>query len=602
MSIQNFPINPENGTILEMQDGVIYEYDAVLHAWIKIASNSLLLPLATGTNDGVMSAVDLKKLNRLMIPPPTSTITGNQCYSPFKRGIVALTSGDDLINVEGTVSVQNIDEYGEHISKDVPFQIHQHTYGFDFNLNLDNLVNELISRGQLKALGPAGLRGSIGPTGIAGEDGVLSGPQGAAGPQGLAPLCSTTIQTEVIQAKVKPDLKRALTNARIIIDETNINQYTLEFDRQIVGKIGASTALFHVKQQKSSWVLAVASVAGIAQQIYYIDIEPVINSIHEQFLIEVNRLKIGYEDITKFWIQTMSDLFDEQKAALCCALEFCQSKTNSDYLRQHMESVAAAALPDARIVVNQRGAPTPGGQTYVSGTALWPSVGQPDICAESGAALQDEPDVVLLLDPISHLTSNNCANIVLGKGNYSATISSFDVEITGKYFADIALSYVKDGQTKIARFLNKGTYTNLAHAKSAYEGLSITFEHAGGEVGAYFNMLPIANVSGTVAITIRSQYTPPSEAPAGIPDNLLIRVDKFCALATSTDWQTWLYHFDEQLYRDFIARLQLARGCNDSQKLMEQFLNKIGEAGGSAKLFEFLHTYHPYAVVDSRNI
>jgi hypothetical protein len=191
--ISTFPVNPKNGEIFEVQTGVLYQYDATVRAWIKLASDSMPLPLATHVIDGAMSSSDLQKLNRLMIPPPHSSITGNDCFTPFERGVVALVSGDDLINVEGSVSVQNIDEYGDHISKNIPFQIHQHTYGFDFNLNLNNLVNELISRNQLKTVGPQGETGTKGPTGDAGQDNVWAGPQGEKGDQGTSPPCGTTI-------------------------------------------------------------------------------------------------------------------------------------------------------------------------------------------------------------------------------------------------------------------------------------------------------------------------------------------------------------------------------------------------------------------------
>jgi hypothetical protein len=408
LTTNHFPIDPVHGETFEVQQGVFYQYDATIRSWVKMASNSIMLPLATHVIDGAMSATDLKKLNRLMIPPPKSSITGNDCYTPFERGLVALTSADDLINVEGSVSIQNIDEYGDHISKTVPFQIHQHTYGFDFNLDLDNPVSELLYRKQLKITGPTGPRGDKGPTGDAGQDAVLSGPQGAQGDQGTSPPCSMTIQTEVVQTKVKQGLKRALTDARLVINPEDSMKYTLELDRQTVGATGSSAALFNIRQQKSSWVLAVTSTAGVAQQVYYIDVDPIINSIHAKFLDEVNRLKTGYETITQFWVQTMSDLFDEQKASLCCALEFCQSKTNSDSLRQHMESVAASALPDAQIVINERGGP---GQEYVSGTAMWPSIGQPDLCAGEVAAAAISKQIVieeeLLVDPIMHIAPSN---------------------------------------------------------------------------------------------------------------------------------------------------------------------------------------------------
>jgi len=506
LTIQYFPPNPSHGDIFQIEDGVVYEYDSTINSWIKIASNTVNLPLASHTKNGAMTATDLKKLNRLVLPPPISSITGNDCYAPFRLGTISLAGGDDFVSVEGNVSLQNIDATGTHIETTVPFHIHQHTYGFDFNLDLNELIDELVSRGQFKTIGPPGDRGDKGATGDAGEDRVLSGPQGEKGEQGLAPECTLGVQTEILQTNLKPGLKRALTNVRVIIDEEDDQKYSLEFDRQVIGKTGTTTSLFKVRQQRSSWVLAVASIAGAAQSVYYLDVEPIINAIHNKFLSEVERLRSGYEEITKFWAQTMSDLFDEQKAALCCALEYCQSKTKSDHLRQHMEIVAATAMPTARIQVNER----PSLQHQLrSGTALRPRIGQADLCADeiaysadADAQVVESQDIHIVVDPILHIAPSNASRIALDKGIYVATIDSFDAQIEGMHFADLVVTHVKGGKTKSARFLNKGSFKSLIDAKGAYEGLSLSFEHDGGEISAYFHMLPTANASGNITIKI----------------------------------------------------------------------------------------------------
>jgi hypothetical protein len=511
-----FPENPANGDIFELQDGVLYEYDISINSWIKIASNTVNLPLATHASDGSMSATDLKKLNRLVLPPPSSSITGNDCYAPFERGVISLKSADDFVNVEGNVTLQNIDNTGTRISQTMPFHIHQHTYGFDFNLDINELIDELVARGQFKTVGPIGERGDKGITGENGIDRIPSGPQGAKGEQGLAPECTLDVQTEILQANVNPGLKRALTAVRVVVDEDDYEKYSLEFDRQVIGRTDITTSLFKVRQQKSSWVLAVGSVAGTPQKVYYLDVDPIINKIHDKFLAEIDRLKTGYETITKFWAQIMSDMFDEQKAALCCALEFCQSKTKSDGLRRHMESVAASALPDARIKVHERGVDERGYQLE-SGTGLWPRVGQTDLCWATAASADADAEAVkafavpeddyIVVDPILHISSSNASTIILDKGTYVASIDSFDAQIEGEHFADLMISYAKGPKSRTARFLNKGTFSSLLDAKSAYEGLSLAFDHDGGEVGAYFYLLPTSNASGNITIKITKEET-----------------------------------------------------------------------------------------------
>jgi hypothetical protein len=101
----------------------------------------------------------------------------------------------------------------------------------------------------------------------------------------------------------------------------------------------------------------------------------------------------------------------------------------------------------------------------------------------------------------------------LDEGIYSATIDSFGVEINGQHYADLVIAYTKDGKAATAKFLNKGIYSDLQHARSAYEGLSIIFDHAGGEIGAYFNMLPTADVSGAISVRIRKERSLDTDKP-----------------------------------------------------------------------------------------
>ncbi len=342
------PLEPKHGDIVETSSGIIYQYDATINSWIKIPSSNKMLPVATYTKPGVMESSDLKKLNRLVIPPPASTIKGTDCLGPFLSGTIRLLSGDRFIEVQGGLDLKNIDEFGDRISKNYPFHIHQHTYGYNFNLNITELVSDLINRNKLNVVGQKGKTGPDGERGEPGVDRIISGPQGEEGEQGDAPECNLSLQYETITTEIQPGLNRALSNVRIVPDPedpTNHRKFALQFDRQVVGKPDTSTNKFKVRQQNSYWLLAVESITGTPQEVYHLDIEPVIESIRNKFLEEIQLLKKGYEDIVEFWIQTMSDLFDEQKAALCCALEFCISKTKSTQLRQHMESVAASALP-----------------------------------------------------------------------------------------------------------------------------------------------------------------------------------------------------------------------------------------------------------------
>jgi hypothetical protein len=399
-----FPNNPRHGDIYEVKSGLLYQYDAGVNGWLEVRSDNFIIELATPIKKGAMSSEDLRKLNRLLLPPPQSTITGTDCPTPFQYGTVQLYSGDRFVGVDGNVDIRNINEFGDIVSTSHPFHIHQHTYGFDFTLDIPELVRELISRGKLNLQGLVGDTGDKGDTGDDGINNILSGPAGNKGTQGLAPPCDLIIDPEPINAEARPGLKRALVTARLI-DNTD-KSFILEFDRQVVGSQALSTSSFNVRDSNSFWVLAVTNVAGNPQPVYYIDIEPLIDIVRSKFLSEVHRLKKGYEDIVRFWIQTMSDLFDEQKAALCCALEYCMSATKSIDQRWHMESVAAAVVGSkgARINLHSRDSDV---AVEISSTSLLPRLPDgKDLCAVSN----DDGDAFVHFDAL--IISDTFDNII----------------------------------------------------------------------------------------------------------------------------------------------------------------------------------------------
>lgn len=532
-----FPANPQHEEVFELRPGVLYQYDASVRSWNRVASSNLILPLVTHSQNGAMSAVDLKKLNRLVIPPPQSTIIGNDCVAPFVAGGIALLSGDEYVNVEGNLSLQNVDEFGDTISEEFPFQIHQHTYGYDFNLDIPKLVAELVRRGQLDATGAVGDRGATGDKGPPGEDQVLAGPAGDKGEQGNSPECLLSIEPETVQSEIVPDLERALVGVRVIPSVSAPNdptKYSLEFDRQVVGLTEASTSRFRIRQQKSFWVLAVANIAGAAQEIYYIDIEPIIETVRTKFLEEVELLKSGYEEIVAFWIQTMSDLFDEQKDALCCAIECCRSRTKSTQLRQHMESVAASALPNASIKLHGRNSgesvSVPSTTTLIDTECYDQKLKKTDLCgrgklsaegaeAESEDAEEDDmvqfESVKIAVDPVVNAgTANNGASVEIPAGSYIATITATSASINGKHRANVKLQFANGGQRRSLSFLDKGEFNSLIDGRNAYEGLTLPFTHDGGTVSLYFPIIPQKRASGEVQVTISKELLPKRELVA----------------------------------------------------------------------------------------
>jgi hypothetical protein len=510
-----FPGDPQHGDIFEFKKGLLYQWDAGINSWIEITSSSVNLPLATPISKGAMSSADLRKLNRLVLPPPQSTLIGTDCVAPFQRGIIGLLPGDEYVGVNGNLDIRNIDEFGDTINESHAFHIHQNTYGFDFTLDLPRLIQTLIAKNQILLTGQTGDKGQKGDTGDPGITEIISGPQGEKGEQGLAPECTLTINPEPISAEKRPGLKRALARARIVDHATDKTKFILEFDRQVVGTANASTSQFNTKNSSSFWVLAVASIAGTSQPVYYIDIEPIIEAVRQKYLSEVDRLKQGYEDIVEFWIQTMSDLFDEQKAALCCALEYCMSVRKSINQRQHMESVAASAIGahGAQIRLHDRSESVEIGSTRTlkrmpRGSDLCdnnvPFPQKPSQFAAEAAGLQNVSQEIIVDPQLNIATTKTAVVTELPKGRYAATIKTMNARVGGKYGVTIKIQHTYGGSKRAAQFLNKGRFESLADAKNAYEGLSLAFNHDGGNIYVYFPVLPNPDSSGNAVVIIES--------------------------------------------------------------------------------------------------
>lgn len=435
-----FPDNPTHGMLFEQKNGVIYQYDATIKSWIKLATDNLTLKVVSPVSDGAMTAEDLRKLNRLVIPAPVSTIKGDKCEAPFKTGAIDMRGGDNFINVTGKANLQNIDQYGDAIGKEYPYQIHQHTFGFDFTLDIRQLITELETRGQIRLEGKRGPKGDKGQKGEDGINGILSGPPGDKGATGSAPQCELEIEPEVLDAQLKEGNTKVIVGASIKPNPIDARRYSLVFDRQTVGSLNNTATKFNIRNVDSTWVLAAgvnvddnvtpdpiecgipgqSGVAGSSSNtytLYYMDIQPIMDSIHNKFLGEVQALKTGYEKSVSEWLQIMSDMFDEQKRALCCALERCISLTKSSQLRQHMESVAAAAVGRAKIVLHGRDSNQ---AVKISHTRPLKQLGNTDLC-EGGPVFPQNPaadwrastdngtstptSTRLLIDPLAHRSS-----------------------------------------------------------------------------------------------------------------------------------------------------------------------------------------------------
>ena len=374
-----YPINPIDKMLVETAPGVVAQYDAASNSWIELTRTNLGANLATETHPGMMLATDFIKLNRLLIPPPQSTITAEGCNIVFGIGSIGLRSSDSFVQVSG---ISTLVAGGQ--SALVTSHLHQKTYTIDFTLNLNNLIEELIDRGQLVITGPVGPKGITGVRGIPGTNQLLTGPQGETGVTGFAPPCVLTIQNEIYGTIANPINNMVIVSIDVQTDPLDNTKYNIIAQRQAVGAPTATAGLLQVQNNQSSWVIALPNAGVGSQTIHYIDVEPIISQIHTKFINEMSRIKVGFESVVGFWLQTMSNLFDQQKAALCCALEHCKSKTSNTAVQQHVESIVATAYDKGILQVVVAGS----GSTAIGTTMLDPTcvagTGHSDIAGGTG--------------------------------------------------------------------------------------------------------------------------------------------------------------------------------------------------------------------------
>lgn len=75
-----------------------------------------------------------------------------------------------------------------------------------------------------------------------------------------------------------------------------------------------------------------------------------------------------------------------------------------------------------------------------------------------------------------------------------------------------------------------------------------------------------------------------------------VKTALFCGLSTAQSFQSWLFKFDEGLYRTFIQELRESKGCDENKRLMLDVLEKIETAGGGNLLEEFLKAKFPHVI------
>lgn len=504
----SLPENPNDGDVYQLENGVVLVYEAFTSSWTQVSTGLQPIRLADEFLAGALSKEDLSKLDNLIIPPFDTSLTSDFCNITFNQGAVSLQSADGYVGISSEPYTGNIDNNGLPVSSNLPFQIHDYTYGIDFNLNLPKFIADQQVLGKVIFKGLDGLVGDTGDQGEQGISRVYSGPAGDTGDIGDGIVSSYSVSAEPFQVSQRAPDGKAITRAEIVPDATDPSKRNINFVRQLVGTTNPASKL-KVSSNTSPWLLAVENQNASNQKIYYIDIDPILDSIYDVYVGEVEALKAAYEGVVKSWVSQMSGLFDQQKAALCCALDKCISMTKNTERRSHMEDVAAAALGKAKIILRSRDDPD---AVKISGTFSLGAMGYEDVGAStstgtfpqnpsygssnSGGAVVTAPQKAVYSASDAIPVNRALHHIHINAEDHNSLLTSYKYELpAGEYVAKIVVAraksedayrsnikvlYRRDLKKCIDEFPFKGAFKVEADARDLYEGQAISIKHSGG--------------------------------------------------------------------------------------------------------------------------
>ena len=583
----HFPVGVPDGTIYEVSVGSYYQYNARQNNWVKVDGPAISLELATPSNDGLMSSDDYIKLNDLLLPPPRTSLSNENCSYVFDSGVFGFRSSSNHLNIETELTL--IDKDSKGFDKEVKnvWRIHDNTYGINFRLNLQKLITEMTSRGTLtynKSIGPQGQKGLTGASGI---DNLETGPKGDTGQDGVnAPFSGFLSQDP--DGFLTGDANRAIVD--VSVEEVSASENYLVLTRANLGDANFCPKFVRPKNLNSKWIVAIDErphkrilveecnpvICGTAlcdthiskaiiqsycsTSLYYIDFSSIEQAIRDRYVYLLGELKSVKEEAASSVLKVMIDMFTEHKLALCCALENCVSRRENQRHRNIIDGERIQATQAGLGIIVD-------GEEYRNYVDTNPG----EVCIEDATdALKEEqgtdnPTVVdgnkLIVNCGDNNSASSSVTMELEAGEYRVDVSTcccftsmgmmmdqynaalndpsriapsfkYIFEAMEPYNGICTISYVSaQGAAKLV-VPNKGYFRQSEKAVEAYSGISFNIVHAGGLVGAYYsgglyerNKFNGATVSITTASGVTKIPYNGSAVDSGTMDIVFTRTD-----------------------------------------------------------------------------
>ena len=366
----NFPVNPTDKMIVEIEPGSYFQYDQPSNTWVRLQGFDQYINLASTTQDGLMSKEDYRKLTGLIVPPPYTALTNGTCK--YTSGIIGLTSSEQDLIIDTQVDLYGLDKQtGQSLLvKKTVFKIHENTYGIDFRVNMDKLVSTLTSNGQLtyqQQVGSPGLQGARGPKG---RDRLDTGPVGSPGIDGQSIPWPYSLTEDTAAELASPG--RGIVS--ITTNEVSPTENYLVVTRANVGNIQSCPNQISPANVNSPWILVIDETPAVIQtlncnvsktqlcnnqtlncggtpapiqyctsRLYYVDIGPIEEAVEQQYTTLVSELQTAKEQLVNDYITTIMNVYAQCKNAVCCALGNVISKQANRKLRLQIENMRIQA-------------------------------------------------------------------------------------------------------------------------------------------------------------------------------------------------------------------------------------------------------------------
>ena len=511
--MSSFPPDPSDGMIAEVAPGLFYQFSKDENTWIRVDGFDAL-GLATISSDGLMAKEDLRKLNGLLVPPPRITLTSEDCSFTFDSGTFGFRSSKEHLFIDHELELLN--NNGDSIVVDKQaWEIHENTFGYNFRVNVEELVLEMQSRGNLGFRRTVGAQGDKGAKGIDGEDDLDTGPIGEIGANGANFPFSGALTRES-----SGDFEVAEENRAIVDIKTGVSgdENFLVLTRANIGNLDACPAELRPKDFESPFVVVIDDntiraqtlktqinddcqvTCSICSGVFHVDMQSLVDQVFNRFKELALELKEAKEELANSWLTTMINSFNQQRDAICCALENCESRKRNQDERRFIESQRVQAAQgdfqlkidgeEDKVVIDfQADKQCPG----VGGSVIF---GDP--CPEC--------QVEMIIDGI--LNAGSIASSVetdLPAGEYIAEVEDCCISFIGNQFnGRIRFKYIStSGEDKEITVPDLGTFTTNEAAKNAYIGQKFAFVHNGGSVAAWFpDSFPDDN-SGSLTLCVK---------------------------------------------------------------------------------------------------